>query len=159
MPVTLKGADDLRARFDRLAGVAAPMLGRWAVEASDLMKKRVHSPSGRLRGSIYGESGERYGAVYGDYRLTFQDRGTKPHGPKNRTAMKFERGGDTVFAKRVRGVRKRPFIRKSAREALKGDVMLQEVIAAWNGTGGRAGRYGLGDITTRRNRARARRAG
>ena len=158
MAVVLKGADDLRARFERLSVVARPMLGRWADEASGLMQKRVHSPTGRLRGSIYGEAGARYGAVYGDYRLTFQDKGTSAHGPGKRQAMKFERGGDTVFAKRVRGVKKRPFIRRSAREALKGDVMLQEVIAAWNGTGGKGRTYRLGDIAARR-RARARRAG
>jgi hypothetical protein len=167
----LEGADELRARLDAVAASFPPIGAAWATEAVRLMRQRVHSPRGRMRKSIVGESGARGAEVYGDWRLTFQDKGTKPHdiSPKKSrgqtgrtaTAVGYGYGTDRAYFRRqvhVRGIKKRPFIRRSAREAFKGTTGAAEIIKAWNLAGGRGGRYVLGDTKARRARARRARA-
>lgn len=157
----LQGAAELQDRLAALPTVFEPIARNWSRDAARLMESRVHSPSGRLRRSIEAKSSPRAGLVFADYRVTFQDKGTKAHGPRNKKAMKWGDGVNTVFAKKVRGVRKRPFIRRSAREALKANPMATEIIKAWNAAGGRGRKYTLGNTTAQRRRreARAARAG
>jgi hypothetical protein len=89
--------------------------------------------------------------------VTFQEKGTKAHGPKTARVMSWQDGQKTIFAKRVRGVRRRPFIRKAAREALAATPMAAELIKAWNAARGqKVKRYVLGDIEARKRRYRAR---
>lgn len=154
----LEGADELRDRLAALPTAFEPIARNWAVDAVKLMQSRVNSPSGRLRRSFQGNASARAGLVFADYRVTFQDKGTKAHGPRNKKAMKWGDGGNTIFAKKVRGVRKRPFIRRSAREAMKANPMADEIIKAWNAAGGRSSKYTLGNITAQRRRREARAA-
>ena len=156
--MNLQGGDELRARLAAIPLAFEPIATAWTKDAVRLMQGRVHSPSGRMRRSIHGKVSDRRGAVFADYRVTFQDKGTKEHGPKNKTVMKWGEAPDTVFAKRVRGVKKRPFIRKSAREALKSTPGAEEIIKAWNAAGGKGTKYTLGNTTAARRRREARAA-
>jgi hypothetical protein len=166
--MTLQGGDALRARLMAVGGAFEPIGYEWAKGSVHLMKARVHSPTGQLRKSIEGEAGALFAAIYADYRVTFQDKGTKEHdiAPKRDSGSKrggigtaravgYGYGTDRAFFRRrvhVRGIRKRPFIRKSAREAYKNTDGVAEIVAAWNAAGGRGGRYVLGDIKARRSR-------
>lgn len=155
----LLGAQEFRNRLAAAADSIVPMAENWAIEAAKLMQQRVHSPTGRLRASIRPYATPLGARIDGDYRLTFQDKGTKEHDispRKGHKTLRFEYQQKTVFARKahVRGVRKRPFIRKSSREALKANVMLAELIKAWNAGGVRTKKYVLGDVTSRRRRAR-----
>lgn len=156
--MTLQGAADLHARLEAIADTFEPVAQQWATDASALMRQRVHSPTGRLRGSIkssvvrgsFRSVGSRESAsgiaarVYGSYRITFQDKGTKAHGPKNKRAMKWGSGDRTIFSRGVvKGVKRSPFVRRSAREALKANAMAAECIRQWNLAGGKGKRYAL----------------
>lgn len=133
----LKGSDELRSRLAAISEVFGPVAFAWTKDSVGTMRGRVHSPSGRMRRSFEGKATNRAGLVFADYRVIFQDRGTKEHGPTKKKALKWGTGPNTVYAKRVRGVKKRPFIRKSARDALKRTPFASEVIALWNQAGGR----------------------
>jgi hypothetical protein len=138
-----------------LADAFGPIAFRWTTEDRQRSQSRVHSPTGRLRRSFRGSATARAGLVFADYRVIFQDRGTKAHGPKRAKVMSWQDGQQTVFAKRVKGVRKRPFLRKSATEALRATPMAAEVIKAWNQVRGqKVKRYQLGDIEARKRRYR-----
>jgi hypothetical protein len=155
----LKGADELRARLNAVAASSQPILETWAISATKLMRTRVNSPSGRMRGSIQGAASPRAGLVFGDYRVTFQDKGTKPHGPTKFKALKFVgEGGEEYIRYRVAGIKKKPFIRRSANEALRKTPMAAEVVKAWNEAGGRGRKYVLGNKTQARQRREARAA-
>lgn len=152
----LEGGDELRARLAAISTAFEPIAYGWTKDAVRLMQGRVHSPTGRMRRSISGKAGARAALVFADYRVTFQDKGTSTHGPKNKRVMTWQDGGRTIFAKKVRGIRKKPFIRKSAREAMKSNPMAVEVIKAWNAAGGRGRKYTLGNTTAIRRRREAR---
>jgi hypothetical protein len=154
--VELKGADELRARMVALVDAFGPIAFRWAKEDLARSRQRVHSPRGNLRRSFNGRATSRAGLVFADYRVTFQEKGTRPHGPKRARVMSWkDAGGKSIFARHVRGVRKRPFLRRAAREALQSTPMAEEVIKAWNsGRGKKAGKYVLGDIEARKRRYR-----
>lgn len=157
----LKGAAELQDRLAALPTAFEPIARNWSRDAAKLMESRVHSPSGRLRRSIEARATPTAGLVFANWRVTFQDKGTKAHGPRNKKAMRWGEGTHTIFAKKVRGVRKRPFIRRSAREAMKANPMANEIIKAWNAAGGRGRKYTLGNTSAQRRRrdARAARAG
>jgi hypothetical protein len=170
----IKGADELRARLGALEQTFPVVAAGWQSDAVRLMQMRVHSPSGTLRRSISSRSagfanllsakGYRTGratlraGVWADWRVTFQDKGTKDHGPTTKKVMTWGDKPDTIFARHVRGVRKRPFIRRSAREALKANPMAAAMIAQWNAAGGKGTITALGSKAAGRRRAAAMKA-
>lgn len=59
--------------------------------------------AGRGRDSISAHGGARQHTYYAARYMVYVDRGTKPHVilPRNARVLRFEVGGDTVFARRV----------------------------------------------------------
>jgi len=153
----LKGSPELKARLEAIMTVFEPVAARWADEATGLMRHKIRSPTGKMRASLQGYYNNRRGWVEGDWRVTFIDKGTKAHGPRRAKVMRWTDGaGNTIFAHRVRGVRKRPFIRSAATQALRNDPLAKEVIALWNAAGRKGGGYVLGNKALAKRRAQAR---
>lgn len=158
----LIGAQDLRNRLAAIQQVFPEVGGAWADLAVGLMQKKIYSPSGKLRSTIRGEYDDRGARVYADWRVTFIDKGTREHGPKRAPAMRFygygSAAGRTIFTKHVRGVRKRPFISSSARQARKDTPYANELLRLWRQSGGHSEKYVLGGKGAAKRRAAYRRA-
>lgn len=146
----IEGVKHLRTRFAAVAAASESYADAWAARAADNMKRKIRSPSGRMRATITPVEG---GEVWADYRVTFIDKGRGESVPKRGRSLKFQVGGNTVFAKRSRAVRKRPFIRSSARKAWNDEKPTEAIIEAWNSAKVRKAIYVLGS----RAQARARR--
>lgn len=172
MAVVLQGADELMARFAAMEGTIVVASKAWQDDAVRLMRQRIHSPTGRMRRSIVGGSGAagfdikgltghrvgrqgvRGGAVYGNWRVTFIDKGTKAHDievrkAKGLVARKYpagQRGTGTVYGRKAHnpGSRKRPFISRSARQALRENPPTKAMIELWNAAGGKGNLRTLG---------------
>lgn len=158
----LIGAQDLRNRLGAIQQVFPEVAGAWADLAVSLMQKKIYSPSGKLRATLRGEYDDRHARVYGDWRVTFIDKGTRDHGPRTKPAMIFggygAAAGRTIFAKHVRGVRKRPFIASSARQARRDTPYANELLKLWRQSGGHSEKYVLGGKGAAKRRAAYRRA-
>jgi hypothetical protein len=125
----LIGGPDLRARLASLQGVGPEFAQTWADDTATRM--RTTAPPAHDRRFSTRVRHFRAG-VYGAFWWIFVDRGTKAHGPKRAKVLRFERGGETIFAKKVRGVKRRPFVTRAAQEALAGSKWADTVIKQWN---------------------------
>lgn len=151
----LVGGEELLARLNGIMQTSAVYLDAWAGSASDNMRAKIHSPTGRMRRSIHPRSP---GQVWGDWRVTFIDKGTSEHdikpkpdrksaNPRHAAAVGFGWGtGRSHYARKlhVRGARRRPFIRTAARKAYTDTPPSQVMIDLWNDAGVRPRKYLLG---------------
>ena len=134
--MSLKGAPQLRARLKAVRGVFKDVGKRWGDRAAARMRPAVPVRTGRLRRSFRVRASQRRAQVRAHYSAFFIDAGAVPHliSPKRSTRLAWERGGQTVFAKRVRhpGVRARPFRAEAAHKALGETAGAQALYDAWN---------------------------
>jgi hypothetical protein len=132
----LIGGSALRARLANLAKVPPAFAGEWADETVGRIKA-TKPPSTRPASSKFSTKvSERRAGVYGAFWWIFVDRGTKAHDirPRKAKALRFQVGGQTIFARKVhlKRMRRRPFISRAAQESLRGGTDL--IIKVWNGT-------------------------
>ena len=140
---TIKGGPELRARLDNLvAEVPEGCKQEWADEAAKRMRSKAPRGSGshgiHLADSFevrdHSTGGYSLGAaVFGAYWGIFVDRGAKASVPKRRQVLKFEKGGQTIFARKVKRRRRRPFASESAQSALADMSWVDIVQKAWAG--------------------------
>lgn len=135
--MALQGSRELRARLKAIRQVFKPVGKDWADATVAAAKRRVPVATGKTRQSIRRRNAsQRKATVVGNYPINFIDAGTKAHDitPKNVSVMKFEAGGQTVFAKKVhkRAHPARPFKKESANEGLRKVDILRDLIDLWN---------------------------
>lgn len=139
----LKGKKELQARL-RAIGKSFKPIGRvWADETVKAARPKVPVRTGRLRASFRraGASMKR-ARVTGHFTQYFIDAGTRPHDIRaKRGALVFQGRRGTVYARKVhhRGIKARPFRRRSAEEGLARTPMADIVISQWNAAGRNAG--------------------
>lgn len=143
MTARLIGGSDLKARLASLTDAAPEYAAQWATDT--LKKARSTEPAPeRRRGSGKwstktgpGPRGGFRAAVYGAFWWIFIDRGTKAHSGKSGglfgelLAFYPQNQPDTIFAKKVRGVPRRPFISRAAQESLSGAGWSNTVLKLW----------------------------
>lgn len=129
----LIGGSALRARLENVKAVSADFAAEWADQTiTEIEKTKPHSE--RPESSRFTEKVTRLKAgIYGAYWWIFVDRGTKAHGPKKAQALVFTKGNETIFARHVKGMRRRPFISAAAQHALTGSRFKDMVVQSWNG--------------------------
>jgi hypothetical protein len=144
--VALRGGAELRARLEAASMTFIDVAVRWQDEAIKAGTPRIPSRTGATRRSLRavpvgaktmnagGKRAARLQArVEGSYVGYFIDSGVGEHGPKKARAMRYQGGEGTIFAKKVRGYKKRPFRARMAREGLRNTPMAQLLIDRWNG--------------------------
>jgi hypothetical protein len=139
--VSLQGAKELRSRLRAFRQVFKPIGKSWADETVRRARGAVPVKTGRLQRSIrVRNASQRKATVAAHYTAAFVDAGTMEHTivPRQAKTLKFNIGSQTVFAKKVRHPRTaaRPFRARVAREALERTPLAQELIKAWNSSGG-----------------------
>jgi hypothetical protein len=135
--VALKGSRELRARLRAIKLTFKPAGRDWADETAKVAKTMVPSKTGRLRGSIRRRNAtQRKATVVAHYTAFFIDKGTKRHSenPKKAKALKFARGGNTIFSRKVDHPRTaaRPFRERAAREGLRRKPIAGQMVKQWN---------------------------
>lgn len=139
--MALRGAPELRRRLRAIRQVFKPVGREWADLTAENARRNIRRvgavDTGRTVASIRRRNAsQRKATVVGHYPVNFIDAGVKAHDivPKRVTAMKFESGGETVFARKVhkRAIPARPFKVKSAQDALAKVDILRDLIKLWN---------------------------
>lgn len=137
--VALRGAPELLARLQALDGTFRVVGSRWQREAIDVGRPRIPARTGETRrslrpgGTAEGRGRARLQArVVGSHVAYFIDSGVKPHGPKRAQVLAWKGSQGTIFARKVKGYRKRPFRARMAREGIKRTPMAQSLIDQWN---------------------------
>lgn len=135
--LALKGSRELRRRLKAIRQVFKPVGKEWADTTASEAKRRVPVDTGKTRASIRRRNAsQKKATVVGNYPVNFIDAGVKAHDikPRKTQALKFEAGGNTVFAKKVhkRAIPARPFKKESARIGLEKTDMLADLIELWN---------------------------
>lgn len=139
--IRLRGTDALRSRLDAVAADGFRRLAEeWQDAALAAGKSMVPRASGATAGSLR-KMMPKYLArrksisvqIGGSHVAYFIDAGVRAHGAKRARVMRFEGGEGTIFAKRVRGYRRRPFRARMARAGMSGAHGAQAIIDAWNG--------------------------
>lgn len=131
----LVGGSALRARLAALATVPPAFAGEWAEETKDRIQATKPSSTRPASSKFSTKVTERRAGVYGAFWWIFVDRGTKAHDivARKAKALRFQMGGQTIFARKVRvpRMRRRPFITRAAQDSLRGGTDL--IIKTWNG--------------------------
>lgn len=135
--MALKGSRELRRRLKAIRTVFKPAGREWADITAAEAKRRVPVDTGKTRASIRRRNAsQKKATVVGNYPINFIDAGVKAHDitPKNVSVMKFQAGGQTVFAKKVhkRSIPARPFKKESAEIGLRKVDILGDLIELWN---------------------------
>ena len=137
--MALRGSRELRRRLKAIKTVFKPAGRDWTEATVAAAKRRLSSSvdTGKTRSSVRRRNASQVKAtVVGNYPVNFIDAGTKAHDivPKNVTALKFNVGGQTVFAKKVhkRAQQARPFKKASGEEGLREVDLLRDLIELWN---------------------------
>jgi hypothetical protein len=131
----LIGGSALRARLAALATVPPEFAGEWADETVGRIKATKPSSTRPASSRFSTKVSGRRAGVYGAFWWIFVDRGTKAHDirPRKAKALRFQVGGQTIFARKVhlKRMRRRPFISRAAQESLRGGADF--IVKAWNG--------------------------
>lgn len=137
--ISLRGANELRARLGAISGAFEVIGRKWQTEAIAAGRPRIPTRTGRTRaslqrGPIQAKTGKTrlQARVLGHYVAYFIDSGVKPHGPKRASVLAWQGSHGTIFARRVRGYRARPFRARMAREGMRRTSMAQAVVDEWN---------------------------
>ena len=135
---TLKGTRELRRRLKAIKTVFKPVGRTWAEDTERLAESRVTVRSGTTKASIRVKNASmKRASVEARYGARFLEAGTKAHDIKARRVVAMPLGnvgGQPQFAKRVShpGMRRQPFLHRSAADALKRNPMADELIRLWN---------------------------
>lgn len=138
--MALKGSAELRRRLKAIKTVFKPAGRQWADATAQEAKRRMQTgpnATGKTRASIRRRNAsQRKATVVGNYPVNFIDAGVKAHDikPKKMRMLKFESGGQTIFAKKVhkRAQGARPFKKDSAEAGLRKVEILRDLIDLWN---------------------------
>ena len=140
------GMPELGDRLEAITEAFVPIGKKWQQEAISAGRPRIPSLTGDTRRSLRaGSVGEKsinnrgsnrarlQARVLGSFVGYFIDAGVKPHGPRKTGGTLAWRGSEgTIFAKRVKGFKKRPFRARMAREGLRRTDLAQQLIDEWN---------------------------
>lgn len=134
---TLQGAAQLKARIAATNRVFKPVLTEWRDRAIADMRPQVPVRTGKTRRSIHrGRVTLKKASVVGSYVNYFLSTGTKAHviAPKRASVLAFERGGRTVFARKVNHpqTRGRRYRESAANEAYRETDVLGRYVKLWN---------------------------
>lgn len=137
MAAQLIGAKQLKARLRAMRQVWKPVARRWADETVLEMKPHIPVRTGKTRKSVRrGLVTTKRATVMASRVVDFLDAGTKAHTivPKKASVLAFDRGGTTIFAKRVNHpqTRGRRFKAAAATRALEKTDALAELTKLWN---------------------------
>ena len=135
--MALRGSRELRARLRAIKLTFKPVGRDWADETASIARTMVPVKNGRLRNSIRRRNATQTKAtVVAHYSAYFIDKGTKEHSEKPRKgqALRFERGQNTVFSRKVDHPRTaaRPFRERAAKEGLRRQPLADALIKQWN---------------------------
>lgn len=133
----LRGARELRNRLHAMQQANARYPRTWADEYIAVARPQIPFRTGKTRRSLEVRTADAEGAeIEGSQVAVFIDTGTRAHGiePK-REALKFQKGGRTIFARKVDhpGTRARPYRVRALGEALRRRPLDENIIDAWNG--------------------------
>ncbi len=133
----LQGGPELRARLKAIKLAFKPLGRDWADETARLARAAVPVRTGRLQRSIRRKNATQTRAtVVSHFTGIFIEKGTKAHDevPRKGSALIFQAGGQTIFAKKVHKPRTpaKPFAAPAAHEALRRNPMAEQVIREWN---------------------------
>ena len=135
--MSLQGKRQMQARLRALSQSFKPIGRKWADDFVHIAKPQIPVRTGKTRRLMRVRNANmKRATVVGHFVSYFIDKGPKAHviRPKKHTALKFNAGGQTRFARQVhhRGYRGRPFRERSAREALRRNPMAKTVIEQYN---------------------------
>ena len=144
MSGNLRGKEELKARLRAVSKSFKPIGKKWADETVKAARPKVPVKTGKLRASIRRKSATMKRAQVGMwYTGYFIDKGTVPHTIKAKNAKRliFQGRHGTVFARQVhqRGIKARPFRRRSAEEGYRNTHGVDVIVQQWNSAGGRGG--------------------
>lgn len=135
---SLEGAHELRARLRSISGTGREIGQRWSGDAASEMRNAAPRRTGRLARSIRpGEASSSGATVLGIWYARIVSAGARKHTitPKRAPSLVFDgKGGNTIFAKRVRhpGMRGTRFISRAARQAFVRTPMARTLADMWN---------------------------
>lgn len=137
--MALKGSRELKRRLKAIKTVFKPAGKDWADATVQEAKRRLSTSvdTGKTRASVRRRNAsQKKATVVGNYPVNFIDAGSKAHDikPRNVSVLKFEAGGQTVFARKVhkRAIAARPFKKESAAAGLRQVDILGDLIDLWN---------------------------
>lgn len=135
--MSLKGGREIRRRLKAIKTVFKPAGRDWADETVRLARSRVKVRTGKTRNTIRRKNAsQKKAAVEARGGARFLEAGTQAHTIKPRKAkvIRFTKGGGPIFTKKVqhRGMRKQPFLHRSARDALGKVDILGDLVDLWN---------------------------
>lgn len=134
--MTLKGADGLERRLHAMERSTREYPRDWGNAYVDVGRPQIPVRTGKTRQSLQVRSADSAGAeIEASSVAVLLDTGTLAHPIEaKREAVKFQRGGQTVFAKRVDhpGMRARPWRERAADEASRRAPLSDTVVGAWN---------------------------
>jgi hypothetical protein len=127
----------LRARLKAIRTVFKPVGKSWAEKTRDLARTRVTVRTGKTKATIRVKNASlRKAAVEAKGGARFLEAGTKAHiiRPKRFHALKWNQNGRPMFARKVShpAIRAKPFLRRSGRDVLAKEDLLQELLKLWN---------------------------
>jgi hypothetical protein len=131
--VTLIGADDLRKRIAAVLTAPEQIQRRWATETVPILRARIPVKTGESRDSV--RSGSKPGTIVGSASINFIDAGVREHDITARSGvLKFQKGGQTFFRKKVHKPRQAPHPIKAdaARDGLEKLDPANTIIDLWN---------------------------
>lgn len=135
--MTLKGAPELLHRLEALGHIAEPLARELGSETVRLAQQRVPVRTGRTRASIrLGSVSERGAQIIGSAVAVILDRGARAHDevPRNASVLRFERGGNTIFAPQVHKPRQAGthYLTRAAEDAAHSSHTADILIKHWN---------------------------
>lgn len=135
--MALRGGREVRARLRAIKQIFKPVGREWADLTVIEAKRRVPVRTGKTRNSIRRRNAsQRKATVVGFFPVNFIDAGTKEHDirPRKVSTLKFEAGGQTVFARKVHKRRQnpRPFKQEAAEAGLRQVPLAKRLIDLWN---------------------------
>lgn len=132
----IKGADGLERRIRAMNRAAEGYPREWGGEYVRVARPQIPSRSGKTRQSVNLRSADTDSAEIEASRVAVLiDIGTLAHPIEpSQDALKFHRGGQTIFARRVDhpGMRARPWRERASEEALRRHPLDETVVDAWN---------------------------
>jgi hypothetical protein len=139
------GMPELGDRLEAITESFVPIGKKWQQEAIAAGRPKIPSRSGDTRRSLRaGAIGEKtinnsgrnrarlQARVIGSYVAYFIDSGVRPHGPRRASTLAWQGSEGTIFARRVKGYKKRPFRARMAREGIRRTDMAQQLVDQWN---------------------------
>lgn len=133
---TLQGASGLKARLRALKRTISVANRTWGKEVRDVAVPHTPARTGKTRKSYRVQASQTRGIVLAAYTADFIDAGVVRHpiAPKKAKLLAFEKGGRTVFARKVNhpGYGARPYRQFAADEGFRRTDPVGVVVKLWN---------------------------